>query len=636
MQKRIIQNKLLSKIAQSYRHLISQLHKPAILSLLLLDALLLPLALITSVLLRLGGNWDNHLNEFLWLFIALPMWTIPIFISLGLYNAVIRYIDEKIVVIVLFGVSLSVFILSVVTKYAQITAFPISAIIIFWVFALAYIGGTRILLRGIYRTLNHQTKSNVAIYGAGSAGVQLCLSLQAGKEYHPVAFFDDNPKVWGKSICGIMVYQPKDVAKILRQHNIEQVLLAIPSSTVARRKQIINLLEPLMVKISTIPGIADLISGEVTINDIKKVDIEDLLGREQIPADISLMQKNISGKNVLITGAGGSIGSELCRQIAQIQPKILILFEISEYALYQIHKELSNKYPNLHIVDILGDINDENIVNLVIQKFQVNTIYHAAAYKHVPIVEFNPLAGVKNNIIGTHTVAKAALKHNVEIMVLISTDKAVRPTNVMGATKRVAEMVLQALQQLSTHTIFTMVRFGNVLGSSGSVVPLFKEQIKSGGPVTVTHPEVIRYFMTISEAVQLVIQAGSLANGADVFILDMGEPVKIVELAKRMIHLSGFNVKDENTPDGDIAIKFTGLRPGEKLYEELLIGNNPQLTSHPRIMKGNEVSLDYTEVKHHIEHLNAAMSKFDVTLVRDILQKLVVDYSASAITTHIP
>jgi FlaA1/EpsC-like NDP-sugar epimerase len=635
MQKRIINNHTLNKIAQSYRHLIGQLHRPAILSLLILDFILLPLALLTSVLLRLGGSWDSHLNNSLWLFIALPIWTIPIFISLGLYNAVIKYIDEKIVIIVLLGVSLSVLILSIVTKYAPVTAFPTTSIIIFWVFALAYIGGTRIFLRGIYRTLNNQTKTNVAIYGAGSAGVQVFLSLQAGKEYNPVAFFDDNSKVWGKTICGITIYAPKDVVKVLRQHNIEQVLLAIPSATVTRRSQIINLLEPLVVKISTIPGIADLISGDVTINDIKEIEIEDLLGREQIPGNSELLKKNIEGKNVLITGAGGSIGSELCRQIASIKPSLLVLFEISEYALYQISNELKSHYPQLVIIDILGNVTDEKTVNQVIKQFTINSIYHAAAYKHVPIVEFNPFAGIHNNILGTYVVANAALNHQVDVMVLISTDKAVRPTNVMGATKRIAEMVLQGMQEISHHTIFTMVRFGNVLGSSGSVVPLFKQQIKQGGPVTVTHPEIIRYFMTIPEAVQLVIQAGSMATGADVFILDMGEPVKIIELAKRMIHLSGFSVKDERTPDGDIAIKFTGLRPGEKLYEELLIGNNPQPTTHPRIMKANEISIPYNQIKLQVDNLNNLNGQFKVHEITTILQQLVGDYCISSTKAHI-
>ncbi|MFN8770867.1 MAG: polysaccharide biosynthesis protein [Neisseriaceae bacterium] len=614
-----------------------QLHNPSILALLLLDFILLPLALATSVLLRLGGSWDHHLDHSLWIFIALPIWTIPIFISLGLYNAVIKYLDEKIVFIVLFGVSLSVLILILVTKTTEIYAFPTTSIIIFWIFALAYIGGTRIFLRGISRSINNSIKNkiNVAIYGAGSAGVQLCLSLQTGSEYNPVAFFDDESKAWGSTIRGVTIFRPRDIAKILRQYNISEVLLAIPSATITRRNQIINLLEPLSIQIKTIPGMADLVSGIVTINDIKDVEIEDILGREQIPADTLLLEKNIRGKNVFITGAGGSIGSELSRQIAEIKPNLLVLLEVCEYALYEIEKELSSKHPDLKIIDILGNIIDQNVIDRIIEQFKINTIYHAAAYKHVPMVEFNPVSGVSNNILGTHVVAKAALKYNVDIMVLISTDKAVRPTNVMGASKRCAEMLLQSLQEISNHTIFTMVRFGNVLGSSGSVVPLFRKQIKNGGPITVTHPEVIRYFMTIPEAVQLVIQASNMACGSEVFILDMGQPVKIIDLAKRMIHLSGLNIKDETNPDGDIEIQFTGLRPGEKLYEELLIGNNPQQTTHPRIMKANEAFLPYNEIKEQLEKLNYAIKNFDNNTIIGVLNNLVHDYTSSQTKSYI-
>ncbi|MBY0380280.1 MAG: polysaccharide biosynthesis protein [Burkholderiales bacterium] len=633
----LIENHFLNKIVTSYKHLLNQLHKPSILALLLLDSILLPLALLTSVLLRLGGSWDHHLSNSLWLFVALPVWTIPIFISLGLYNAVIKYIDEKIVIIVLLGVSFSVLILVIVTRIAQVYAFPITSIIIFWIFALAYIGGTRIFLRGISRTINNkqQNKNNIAIYGAGSAGVQLCLSLRAGNEYHPVVFFDDDKKKWGSSIKGITVIRPRDIAKILRKYNIEQVLLAIPSSTITRRNQIVNLLEPFEVKIKTIPGIADLISGEVTINDIKEIDIEDLLGREQIPADTLLLEKNIKNKSVIITGAGGSIGSELSRQIAQIQPSVMVLFDISEYALYKIDRELRAKYPELKIIDILGNVTDYKLVDRVIKQYLVNTIYHAAAYKHVPIVEFNPISGINNNVIGTYIVAQSALKNNVDIMVLISTDKAVRPTNIMGASKRLAELTLQSLQETTTRTVFTMVRFGNVLGSSGSVVPLFREQIKAGGPVTVTHPDIIRYFMTIPEAVQLVIQASNMANGGEVFILDMGQPVKIVDLARRMIHLSGFSIQDDQNQDGDIEIKYTGLRPGEKLYEELLIDNNPQLTSHSRVMRGNEVFIPYIEMQKHLDDITEAINNFDNKTIVNILKKIVRDYTASNTVSYI-
>ncbi len=625
------------KLIRSYKHLIEQLHNTNIIALLLLDFILLPLALITSVLLRLGGDWDHRLDNAIWIFFALPIWTIPIFISLGLYKAVIKYIDEKIVVIVLLGVTLSVLILTYVTKIAHIYAFPKTSIIIFWVFALAYIGGTRLILRGLFRKINTQIKNkpNIAIYGAGSAGVQLCLSLTAGQEYNPVVFFDDDSKIWGSTIRGISIHRPRDIAKILRQNNIEQVLLAIPSASQTRRKHIIDMLEPLAIKIKTIPSLASLVSGQVTTNDIKEVDIEDLLGRDQIPPDIQLLQKNIRGKNVLITGGGGSIGSELANQISELIPTTLILLDNSEYALYNIKLQLTINHPALTIIDILGSVTDAELISRIIKQYQINTIYHAAAYKHVPIVEFNPIAGVFNNAIGTYIIALAAIKHSVETMVLISTDKAVRPTNIMGASKRLAEMILQALQIQSTHTIFTMVRFGNVLGSSGSVVPLFTEQIKNNGPVTVTHSDVIRYFMTIKEAVQLVIQASNMAIGGDVFILDMGEPVKIVDLAKRMIHLSGFSIKDTTNPDGDIEIKFSGLRPGEKLYEELLIGNNPQKTTHQRIMKGNETFIPYDELKLHLDNLIILIKKYDTQGIITTLNTLVTDFVCSNTKSYI-
>ena len=339
-----------------------------------------------------------------------------------------------------------------------------------------------------------------------------------------------------------------------------------------------------------------------------------------------ILKKNIFNKSVLVTGAGGSIGSELCRQIAALHPRLIVLFDISEIALYTIERQLTSSFPNLTKVDILGSVTDEWLIDFIIKEYKINTIYHAAAYKHVPIVEFNPIVGIRNNVIGTYIVATQAKKHSVDSMVLISTDKAVRPTNIMGASKRMAEMVLQAFNSQSSHTVFTMVRFGNVLGSSGSVVPLFREQIKHGGPITVTHPNIIRYFMTIPEAVQLVIQAGNMANGGEVFVLDMGEPVKIVDLATRMIHLSGFSVKNSFNPDGDIEIVFSGLRPGEKLYEELLIGNNPVKTDHPLIMKANEEFLAYDSLKSQILMLELALSNHNLTSALEILKTLVVDY----------
>ena len=605
----------------------SQLKSINILALLCMDFILLPLALFTSVLLRLGGNWDHKLDHHLWLFLALPLWTIPIFIYIGLYRAVLKYFDEKVVSIVFSGVSLSVLILVCVIHFGQIYAFPKTSIIIFWVFALAYIGGTRLILRGLLRNFSSSNKINVAVYGAGTAGIQICMALQNGNEYNPIALFDDDKNKWDSTIRGINVYNPIYLNKIVKANNIHQILLAIPSASNSRRREIIDMIEPLSIQIKTLPGMSELISGQVTINDIKEVEIEDLLGREQIPANITLLQKNILGKVVLVTGAGGSIGSELSRQIAALNPKLLILFDSSEFALYTIERQLKIHFPNIPQIDILGSITDESLVDSVIKNYKVNTIYHAAAYKHVPIVEFNPISGIKNNVLGTYIVASLAMKYKVDTMVLISTDKAVRPTNIMGASKRLAEMILQAFNSKNSHTIFTMVRFGNVLGSSGSVVPLFREQIKNGGPLTVTHPKIIRFFMTIPEAVQLVIQASNMAKGGDVFVLDMGEPVKIVDLAIRMIHLSGFTLKTTTNPDGDIEIKYTGLRPGEKLFEELLIGNNPSKTEHPRIMKASEAFLDYDTLEQHITNLRQSILKHHTESVIHILKELVTDYS---------
>lgn len=606
--------------------LFHQLRNHNVQTLLVLDFILLPLAFITSILLRLGGEWDHHLNHSLWIFVALPLWTIPIFINFGLYRAVLKYLDEKIVSIVLLGVSLSVMVLISIVHFTHIYAIPKTSIIIFWVFALAYIGGSRLILRGILKRVDNHGAINVGIYGSGNAGVQACLALQNGTVYNPVAFFDDNENKWHKTIRGITIYSPQALSETIKSKKISQLLIAIPSASYARRKEIINLLEPLSLKIKMLPGITDLVSGAISTNDIKEVEIEDLLGRETIPANIDLLQKNITDKVVLVTGGGGSIGSELARQIARLDPKVLIILDLSEHALYLINNEISTNFPKIKLIDILGSVTDANLINRLFSKFQINIIFHAAAYKHVPIVEFNPVAGIYNNIIGTYIVAKAAAQHNVDNIVLISTDKAVRPTNVMGASKRVSEMILQAFNQISKHTIFTMVRFGNVLGSSGSVVPLFREQIKLGGPLTVTHPQIIRYFMTIPEAVLLVIQAGNMASGGEVFVLDMGEPVKIFDLAKRMIHLSGLKIKDFDHPNGDIEIKFSGLRPGEKLFEELLIGNDPVQTNHPRIMKANEKFIEYEKLTLAIKKLEAAAKLYNTSEAIEIISNLVADY----------
>ena len=601
--------------------------QPKILALIALDFILLPLALYTAVWLRLGGDWDSKINTGLWIFFAMPLWTIPIFVKLGLYRAVIRYLDEKIIEIVLLGVSISVAILVLVIYMNRVIAFPRTSLVIFWVFALAYIGGSRLLLRGLLRNNKLTNLNNVIIYGAGRSGVQLALALQNGNEYEAVAFCDDDAHKWYTTIRGIKVYPPDQISKLIKQYQINQILLAIPSVPISIRKEIIQKLEPLALQIKTIPGMASLVSGKVKVDEIKEVEIDELLGRDTVPAKSELLSKNITGKVVMITGAGGSIGSELARQIASLNPITLILFELSEFALYSIEQELNNKYPELNKISIMGSVCDEVVIENILSQYNVNTIYHAAAYKHVPLVEFNPLAGIYNNAIGTWVVANVAIKYKVSNMVLISTDKAVRPSNIMGASKRLAEQILQSLSaQNNNNTILTMVRFGNVLGSSGSVVPLFKQQIKSGGPITVTDPNIIRYFMTIPEAVQLVIQAGNMAQGGEVFVLDMGEPIKIYNLAMQMIHLSGLSVKNAENPNGDISIIFTGLRPGEKLYEELLIGDNPEGTSHPRIMRANESSLDYNEIHQIISDIKTAVQNYDNLKAISLLKKAVPEY----------
>ena len=554
--------------------------------LMLVDFILLPLALFTAIMLRLGASWDHNLDDYIWIFILLPMWTIPVFIKFGLYKAIIEYFDQKIIIIIFLGVTISVLLLVVATHVFHIYAMPKTAIIIFWVIALAYIGGTRFIMRGLLNKLNFMPKKNLVIYGAGSAGVQFCMTLQNNPEYKPVLFIDDDKDKINKVIRGLMVIAPSDLINFIKQYNIEIVLIAMPSIRKSRQREIINFLEPLSLSIKTLPSISELIKGQVTINNVKEVEIEDLLGREALESDFNLIKKNIFDKVVLITGGGGSIGSELVRQVLLYKPKILLIVDNSEFALYSIEKKIKNNQANT--IFILGSVTDENLMNFIFKKYNINTVYHAAAYKHVPIVESNQINGIYNNAFGTYIIGKLALQYNVDIMVLISTDKAVRPTNVMGASKRLAEMIMQALNHESEHTKFTLVRFGNVLGSSGSVVPVFKEQIKLGGPVTVTHPEVIRYFMTITEAVELVIQSSSMSRGGEVFILDMGVPVKILDLAYKMIHLSGYTIKDDNNPSGDIEIKYTGLRPGEKLFEELLIKDNPVNTTHPRIKMANE------------------------------------------------
>lgn len=494
------------------------------------------------------------------------------------------------------------------------------------------VSGSRLLVRfwlgGLYRNILRRSELPKAlIYGAGTAGMQLASALQNSHELRVVGYLDDDVHLQGHSLNGLPVNAPEDLPELVESLQIRDVLLAIPSAGRQRRSEILKMLGEVHVVVRTLPSVAELAQGKVSISDLREPDVEDLLGRVPVVPDSVLLGRNIAGKTVLVTGAGGSIGSELCRQILGSGPRFLLLVEQSEFALYQIHQELQAIVPDgTGLVPLLGSVCDARRMRGIMTAWRPETIYHAAAYKHVPLVEHNPAEGIRNNVFGTLTAAQVAQEEGVADFVLISTDKAVRPTNIMGASKRLAELVLQAMAADASGTQFTMVRFGNVLGSSGSVVPLFRQQIRDGGPITLTDSEVTRFFMTIPEAAQLVIQAGAMAHGGDVFVLDMGEPVRIGDLARRMVELSGLSVRDEANPEGDIEIRVTGLRPGEKLYEELLIGNNPQPTVHPRIMKAQEDYLPWPVLERKLAALGAALDANDVTAIRDLLQEAVSGY----------
>ncbi len=569
-----------------------------------------------------------------WYLIILPsLISIPIFVRFGLYRAIIHFMGARAVFTVVKAVTLAVIALALVSLLFQSSLIPTSVLVIYWTLAIIYVGGSRLAVRAFLRA-NGNSSERIAIYAAGEAGARLAAALIAGHEYQPVAFVDDNESLQGSVINGIEVHDPVRLPGLVKEHSISRVFLAMPSVPRRIREKILQRLEPLRVHVQTLPDYRDLISGKASFSELRDVSIDDLLGREAVPPHEELLSRTIEGKSVLVTGAGGSIGSELCRQIISMGARRLVLLEISEPALYRIEQELSGRIraqrQDVELVPLLGSAHHRNRVRTIMSRYDINTVYHAAAYKHVPVVEQNMSEGVHNNILSTLHTAEAASDCGVETFVLISSDKAVSPTNVMGATKRYSELVLQALQDRGSRTKFCMVRFGNVLDSSGSVVPLFRRQIEDGGPVTVTHPEIIRYFMTIPEAAQLVIQAGSMAQGGDVFVLDMGKPVRIDDLAKRMIRLMGLEVFDETHPDGDIEIEYIGLRPAEKLYEELLLDGNMVGTQHPRIMRAEERSLSWDEISASLEKLTAAVNVFDCEKVRKILQSVVLEYRPPA------
>ncbi|MFZ5601187.1 MAG: polysaccharide biosynthesis protein [Pseudomonadota bacterium] len=596
---------------------------------LLSDSASIPLAYWLAINLRLDFSHAFPKSDEWAVIFCTSLLTILFFIRSGLYRAVVRYMGMEAAWAVTRGAIVSALILTSVS-FLFGAELPRSVPFIYFLVILAFVGGSRFFVRHLIYMASRQVRRRVAIYGAGEAGTQVLMALSSSPEYKPVLCVDDKSALQGRILHGVPVVSREQLASQIEAMKIDDLLLAIPSASRARRKQVVDSVSHLPVHVRTIPGMVDLVSGKARIEEFRELDIEDLLGRDPVTPDDTLLHANIRGKVVMVTGAGGSIGSELCRQIARLQPECLVLFEQSEFALYQIERELDALVRSLglkvRILAMLGSVVDKKLLESCVRNLKVQTIYHAAAYKHVPLVEYNVVAGIRNNVFGTLHVAEVADRCGVETCVLISTDKAVRPTNVMGASKRLSELVLQGMQKRQSKTRFSMVRFGNVLGSSGSVIPLFREQIASGGPVTVTHPEIIRYFMTIPEAAQLVIQAGAMAKGGDVFVLDMGEPVRIDDLARKMILLMGYQVKDA-AGEGDIEIVYTGLRPGEKLYEELLIGDNVTATAHPRVMRATEFALEWPALNNILRDLERLCAQEDCASVREFLQDIPIEFN---------
>lgn len=593
--------------------------------LVLMDICVLPLMMWLAYAIRLARPNVQVMQGLDAWYIYVGIFGIAIFALLGIYRAIVRSFNEDYLLRILIGTFIQIVALYTIKKL-NVAFIPMSIPLMYGFMLFSYMWWSRAVIR--YATLKtfakKQSRKRVAIYGAGLAGQQIAAALNRSDDYLPVCFIDDKKSLRSQSLSGLKIYSPTKAQTKLGKFGIEEVLLAMPSVGRSRKKEIIESFDSADVKIMELPGVTQLVDGQVQVSDIREVDIIDLLGRDPVPPKAELLEKNIKNKVVMVTGAGGSIGSELCRQIVKHQPKLLVLFEMSEFALYSIDRELQAS--DIQIIPVLGSVTNQQKLERIIQQYQVQTVYHAAAYKHVPLVEVNPFEGIYNTSIGTQRSVDAAVNQNVETFVLISTDKAVRPTNVMGASKRMAELYCQGLASTHPTTQISIVRFGNVLGSSGSVVPLFKKQIATGGPVTVTHPEVTRYFMTIPEAAQLVIQAGAMGTGGDVFLLDMGEPVKIVDLAKQMIRLSGFRAVDENGL-GDIEIQFTGLRPGEKLYEELLIdAENVEKTGHERILKSFERFYCMNDVEKIYKGFEKECAQENTVNLWKILEKYVDGY----------
>lgn len=598
------------------------------------DSLFIICSFWASLIIREDSLYSLSNTDY-WLVLAalLPLSTF-IFIKLGLYRAVLRYMSSQAVWAVVAGALLSTAALVLIAFFSSMLIHRTMPLI-FCALILITVGGSRLLVRAVVLHFTGTNKLPVVVYGAGSAGRQLVTGLAAGSEYYVSAFIDDDAAKHGAIIRGVPVVDIGMLRSLIENRKATKVLLAVPSASRSERNRILNSLEHYQVQVQTIPGIADVIEGNPDPSALIDVDIADLLGREPVRPIPQLMAQNITARNVMVSGAGGSIGSELCRQILKFKPNKLVLFELSEFGLYQIEKELSEYIEKAglktKLVPLLGSVQRINRVENIMKAFNVNTVYHAAAYKHVPLVEHNVVEGVRNNVFGSYFAARAAIKAGVETFVLVSTDKAVRPTSIMGASKRMAELTLQALSQadFNKQTRFCMVRFGNVLDSSGSAIPLFRRQIREGGPITLTHKDMSRFFMTTPEAAQLVIQAGAMGKGGDVFVLDMGEPVKIEFLAKKLVRLSGLEIKDERNPNGDISIEYTGLRPGEKLFEELMIGDNVHQTFHERILTASEAMLAWEELEPMLEKLDERCHNFDHTGIREILLNAPIGFNPS-------
>jgi FlaA1/EpsC-like NDP-sugar epimerase len=604
------------------------------------DLFSIPFAFVVALLLHFGMADIAGPMKYTWLVFASPLIAIPVFLAMGLYRAVIRYIDYQIVRTIFVGAILSVVALTLLGRVLLGDSFSAIPFIILGANLVVYLLTSRFLARGFFLGDRRVPQGErVAIYGAGQAGRLLANALRPSVEYLPVVFLDDNPHLHNTTIAGIKVYCPTSLENILHKYKVSTVLLAMPTLSRMEQRKIIDRFTLSKVKIKVTPPIENLVPGRSRVEDVREIEIEDLLSRDPVAPDSSLLSVCITGKSVIVSGAGGSIGSELCRQIVKLAPRRLVMLELSEYALYAIDQELRSVVAanglDIELVPFMGSVLDTKKCFSIFKQFEIETVYHAAAYKHVPLVEQNPIEGIRNNVFGTLSFARAAVSAKVKCFVLVSTDKAVRPTNVMGSTKRVAELILQAFSRQHSQTRFCMVRFGNVLGSSGSVVPLFRRQIAAGGPVTLTHPEITRYFMTIPEAAQLVLQAGSMGTGGDVFVLDMGQPVKIADLAKKMISLSGQEVRSAGLDSG-IELRFVGLRPGEKLYEELLIGDNVTGTDHPLIMRAQEAEIAWPFLELMLKQLDEACEHGNHEGIRNQLRKLVPEFTPSSdIDDHI-